>query len=325
MDVKISLLFISVLSLFIFMIPGFILRKAKITDSSFAKSLSVLTLYVAQIALIIHSYLIEFDSKIFKGILHVFIYSLLIHLVLYLLARQFFKKAPDKTRRVLQFGLVFSNAGYMGIPVINDVFGAEYAIYATIYIVWFNIFAFSLGRLIYTNDKKYVSLKEAIINPAVIPIIIGLVLFVTGAGGWIYKTAMEQTVMGAACKVVYDVLTVLKTLVAPVSMLVIGTRLADINFKGIFKDKYMYPFVILRLLVLPAIIWGILKLFSLLGLVDSTAMSVMVILASTPAAALTTMFAELYDGDSPYAGKLVALTTMLSVITMPIVALLLKI
>ncbi len=325
MEVRISLLFISVLSLFIYMIPGFILRKTGVTDSNFAKALSVLTLYVAQIALIIHSYLIEFNSTIFKGVVHVFIYSFVIHLVLYFLAKQFFKKAPEKSKRVLQFGLIFSNAGYMGIPVINDVFGAEYALYATIYIVWFNIFAFSLGRLIYTNDKKYISLKEAIINPAVIPIIIGLVLFVTGAGGWIYKTASEATIVGTACKIFYDVLTVLKNLVAPVSMMVIGTRLADINFKGILKDKYMYPFVILRLLILPAIIWGVLKIFSLLVLVDGTAMSVMVILASTPAAALTTMFAELYDGDSPYAGKLVAITTILSVITMPVVALLLNI
>jgi predicted permease len=76
------------------MIPGFILRKTGVTDSNFAKALSVLTLYVAQIALIIHSYLIEFNSTIFKGVVHVFIYSFVIHLILYFLAKQFFKKHP---------------------------------------------------------------------------------------------------------------------------------------------------------------------------------------------------------------------------------------
>jgi predicted permease len=151
----------------------------------------------------------------------------------------------------------------------------------------------------------------------------GLVIFLTGAGTWIKNVIDEPTVVGIGFNVIYKVLEVFRNMVAPASMLVIGARLADIDFKGIFNDKYMYPFVALRLLVLPAIIWLMLRLISFTGLLDQTAFSVLLILASTPAAAVTTMFAELYDGDSPYAGKLVAITTILSVITMPIVAFLL--
>ncbi len=323
--VDISVLFISVFTLFLFMIPGFILRKLNLIDGSFSKNLSLLVLYVAQIALLIHSYVIEFKTEVLSGILQVFVVSFLIHSILYLIARSLFKKAPERSKKVLQFGLIFSNAGYMGIPVINDVLGPEFAIYATIYVIWFNIFAFSLGRLIYTGDKKYMSIKEAIINPAVIPIIIGFVIFITGAGTWVQNVITQDTVTGTFIKVIYDVMTVLKNMVAPSTMLVIGARLADIDFKGIFKDKYMYPFVALRLLVLPAIIFVMLKALNLLNLIDVTSMSVLLILSSTPAAALTSMFAELYDGDSPYAGKLVAITTVLSVVTMPIVALLLLI
>ncbi len=323
--VKISTLFISVLTLFLFMIPGFILRKTGIADKSFSKSLSVLTLYIAQVGLCLHSFIIEFNNEIFKGLCQVFVCAFIIHATLYVLAKQFFKKAPDKTRRVLQFGLVFSNAGYMGIPVISDVLGENFAIYATFYVVWFNVFCYSLGRLIYTDDKKYISIKKAIINPAVLPIMIGLVIFLTGAGTWIVNVKDDQTFVGEAFNLIYRFLETLRNMVAPASMLVIGARLADIDFKGIFKDKYMYPFVALRLLVLPAIIWVILKLISFTGLLDESAFTVLLILSSTPAAAVTTMFAELYDGDSPYAGKLVALTTVLSVITMPVVALLLYI
>ena len=211
----------------------------------------------------------------------------------------------------------------MGIPVLSDVFGEECAIYATFYVVWFNIFCYSLGRLIYTEDKSYISFKKAIFNPAVLPILMGLVIFLTGAGTWIKNVIDEPTVVGIGFNVIYKVLEVFRNMVAPASMLVIGARLADIDFKGIFNDKYMYPFVALRLLVLPAIIWLMLRLISFTGLLDQTAFSVLLILASTHAAAVTTMFAELYDGDSPYAGKLVAITTILSVITMPIVAFLL--
>ncbi len=323
--IDISTLFISVFTLFLFMLPGFIVRKTKIANTEFPKSLSILTLYIAQIALIFYSFIIEFNLEIIENICQVFVCAFLIHAVLYILAIQFFKKAPDKIRRVLQFGLIFSNAGYMGIPVICDVFGDDHAIYATLYVVWFNVFCYSLGRLVYTNDKKYISFKKAIFNPAVTPIIIALILFVSGAGTWIMNVKDDPTFIGVFFKIIYSVLETLKNMVAPVSMLVIGSRLADINFKGILKDKYMYPFIILRLLVLPFIIWVILKLISLTGLLSDTSLAILLILASTPAAAVTTMFAELYGGDSPYAGKLVALTTILSVITMPIVALLLYI
>lgn len=323
--VKISLLFTSVLTLFLFMIPGFILKKTRLVDNGFAKTLSVFTLYVAQVAMLIHGFINPFDKEIFIGICQVFCLAFLSHAVFYILARQMFKKAPDKARKVLQFGVVFSNAGYMGIPVINDVFGDELTIYATIYIVWFNIFAFTLGRLIYTDDKKYISIKQAVINPAVIPIIIGIIIFVTGLGGWIKDTMQQETVLGQGVELIYNFLTVFKNMVAPASMMIIGAKLADINFSGIFKDKYLYPFILVRLFVFPAVMWAVMRVLLAFGIIDSTVMSVIFILSSTPAATLTTMFAELYDGDSVYAGKLVAVTTVLSVITMPIAALLLKI
>lgn len=323
--VKISLLFASVLTLFLFMIPGFILRKTRLAGDGFAKAMSVFTLYVAQVAMLLHGFIIEFDFSILKNILLVFILAFISHGVFYLLARLMFKKAPDKIRKVLRFGLVFSNAGYMGIPVISDVFGADHAIYATIYIVWFYVFCYTLGRLIYTDDKKYVSLKEAFINPAVIPIAIGLIIFLSGAGTWIQHKITEPTFIGNAVGVFYNVLTSLKNMVAPASMIITGARLADINLKGIFKDKYIIPFSLTRLFLFPAAMWVIMTVLRLLGLIDSTVESIVFILCSTPSAAITTMFAELYDGDAPYAGKVVAVTTVLSVITMPVAALLLNI
>lgn len=323
--VKVSLLFISVLTLFCYMIPGFILRKTKLADNGFAKTLSVLTLYVAQVSMIIHGFLVEFNLKVLKGIALVFIFGLIAHIVFYFLAKNLFKKAPERLRKVLRFGVIFSNAGYMGIPVISDVFGSEYVIYATVYIVWFNVFAYSLGRLIYTDDKKYISVKKIFINPAVIPIMIGLVMFLTGGGSWVQQTLNQSGFVAEAVNLFYNILTVLKNMVAPASMMIIGIKLADINFKGVFRDKYLYPFIAIRLLIFPAVTWAIMRICLIFGLIDGTAMAIVLILSSTPAAALTTMFAELYDCDAVYAGKLVAITTVLSVATMPIVALLLQI
>ncbi len=323
--VKVSLLFISVLTLFCFLIPGFILRKTKLADNGFAKALSIVTLYVAQVALILHGFLVQFNIAVLKGICLVFAFSFLAHIIFYFAAKCMFRRAPEQLKKALRFGVIFSNAGYMGIPVISDVFGSDYVIYATVYIVSFNVFAYSLGRLIYTGDKKYISVKKIFINPAVIPIAIGLVIFLTGGGSWVQSKLLDDGILGEATNLIYNILTVLKNMVAPASMMVIGAKLADINFKGIFKDKYLYPFILIRLFIFPAIMWAIMRICLAFGIIDSTSMAIVLILSSTPAAALTSMFAELYDCDAVYAGKLVSITTLLSVVTMPIVALLLQI
>ena len=323
--VKFSVLFISVLTLFCYMIPGFILKKTKIADKSFTKGLSVYTLYVAQVSMLIYGFIIEFNIKTLKGIGLVFLLSLIIHIIFYIISKNLFKKAPETMKKVLRFGVMFSNAGYMGIPVINDVFGPEYTVYATVYIVVFNVFVFSLGRLIYTEDKKFISVKKIIINPAVIPIIIGLILFLTGAGGWIRNTILQPGILGQGLKIVYDIIGVLKDTVAPASMMIIGANMADIKFKGFLKDKYMYYFIFVRLFAFPAIVWALLKVLFVIGFIDQTVMSIVLILSSTPAAAVTTMFAELYNADSKYSGKLVSVTTALSTLSMPIVSLLLQI
>ncbi len=325
--VKTSLLFISVATLFCFMIPGFLLRKTKLADGNYAKSLSVMVLYVAQAALFIHGFIIRFDALTFKGVCWTFLFAFLTHAVFYLIARCMFKSAPDKIRRVLRFGVIFSNAGYMGIPVISDVFGPDFVIYATTYTVWFNVFAFSLGRLIYTDDKKYISLKEIIVNPAIIPILIGMVIYLTGGGTWVQNRleSSENDALTRTVEMFYNILTVLKNMVAPASMMVIGARLADINLKGILKDRYLYGFLFTRLILFPAIIWCIMRPFLYFNLIGNEVISIVLILSSTPAAAMTTMFAELYGGDSPYAGKIVACSTLCSVITMPVMAFLLYI
>jgi predicted permease len=107
-------------------------------------------------------------------------------------------------------------------------------------------------------------------------------------------------------------------------MLLIGLRLAEVDLRGAFRDKQLYGYLVLRLLVSPALIWGILRLCILLGLMtDEVVLIVILLSAATPAATATSMFAEKFDGDSVYASKLVSISTLLSLATMPAVALLL--
>jgi predicted permease len=124
---------------------------------------------------------------------------------------------------------------------------------------------------------------------------------------------------------IIECLSMLKNLVAPLSMTVIGLRLADISFKGFFKDKNLYVFLALRHILLPAAVFFIMYIITLLGLnIDKQVITVVLIMASAPAASSATMFAEKYDCDAAYVSKLVAASTILSLLTMPLMALLIN-
>ena len=310
--VDIVTLFSSVLLLLLMVIPGILMSKFGLSNKLFGKGLSNLTLYVTQSALIIHAYVRDFDREVFvrAGIMLAFV--IVFHFIFTLISFSLYKKYPEDIRRVLRYATIFTNAGYMGIPLITSILNDEAAIYASIYVIVFNIFSWTVGCYIYSGNAKYISLRKAFLNPATISTLIGLTIFILPINGYIPPIIMNFLVS-------------MKNMVAPVSMLIIGLQLANIKLKGIFKDAAMYKYLVLRMLLIPTLLWGILKCASLLGYSDPTVMTVILICSATPAAAATSMFAEIFDGNSTYASKIVSVSTIISLITMPIVALLLYI
>lgn len=324
--IDISILFSKVALLLLMVLPGFLMAKAKLSPNGLCKGLANLILYAAQPALIIKGYIREYDANVMSRALQVLIYSLLAHLVFIALAFVIFRNGDVARRRVLRFATVFTNAGYMGIPLICAIFGDEYAIYASIYVIVFNIFCWSLGAYIYSDDKKYISFRKMFFNPASIATYVGLLFFITPLNRLVAPLGETHTLVDILRAIPYDLIDGLQATVAPLSMLLIGLRLAEINFKGIFKDKQMYFYLALRLLLSPTLVWGVMRLCMLLGILsDGVVLTVVLLSAATPAATATTMFAEKYDGDSVYASKLVSVSTILSLATMPLVALLLNV
>ena len=336
MTVSIGLLIVSVATLFCYILIGFVLNKTRLAGKDFASSISVFVVYGAQIAMFIHGYIAPFDANVFRGMIAVFILSFVIHGGAYLIGAKLFSRSPEKIKSALIFGSVFSNAGYMGMPLISDVLGEEYLIYATIYLVWFNVFAFSLGRYIYSGDGSYIKPLRTVLNPAVVPITIGLIIYVTGLGGWLSEMSardasgvlLHNDFLGNAVSILVGVIDSLRRIVAPATMVIIGCRLAEVKPKGLFADKHLYAFLAVRHFMFPILAFLVMKPFEMLGILDTTVMSVVLVLASTPAASATSIFSELYGKgrtDSAYAGSIVAVSTLLSIVTMPLVALLLKI
>ena len=314
--------------LFLMMIPGIILKKCKLIGDGFGKGISNLVLYIAQPCLIFLAYVRDFDKNVLLGSLWVLLFSLIAHLIFSGVALILYKKTRDGAQRMLRFATIFSNAAFMGIPLIDAVIPDKSAlIYASVYNITFNLFLWTLGVYICTKDrdldndgdvdtddvkirKKHseASLKKALLHPVTLAAALGLVFFLSPLNVYLEKAT-----------VLVDGLEMLKNLVAPLSMIVIGIRLADIDFRGFFTDKNLYIFLAMRHLVLPLLVAGVCKLLMLTGVIDTNVYLVTVIMASAPAASSATMFAEKYDCDAAYVSKLVSVSTILSIATMPLV------
>ena len=311
--------------LFIMMVPGVILKKCKLVPDGFGKGVSNLVLYIAQPVLVFLAYVRPFDAEILKNAAVVLLLSVIAHLIFSVITFLCYKKAPEKAQRMLRFATIFSNAAFMGIPLISAVLGPEATIYASVYNITFNMFLWSLGVYIctahtdvdgdgipdgLTRTKNEASLLKALYHPVTIAAALGLVFFITPLNDHIPT-------------IINDSLVMLKNLVAPLSMAVIGLRLADMDLRGFFKDKYMYLFLVLRHVALPVLVLAAIRLVMLTGLyVSEEVLMVTLILAACPAASSATMFAEKYDCDAAYVSKLVAFSTILSIATMPLMVML---
>lgn len=306
-----ALLFEKVLLLFLMVIPGFIVRKAGICGQPAQLAFSNIILYVTTPAMIVVSFIRAFDRQVLTTCLWVLIFSFAAHLLFFALTLPFFRRDEAARAKVYKFSVIFANSGYMGIPLIIALLGDEAAIYATFYVVGFNFFMWSLGALIFTGDKSYISPRKMLINPASIPSYIGLLIFLLPIEGYVPG-------------VVVDALGALRDTIAPMSMMLIGMQLATVKLKGLISGNLLIA-TGLRLFVCPILLFGLLKLVSLTGLYsDPTGASVCFICSAAPAATATGMFAEKFDGDRECAGKVVALTTILSVVTMPLTSLILR-
>jgi len=327
--------------LFMMMIPGYLLKKLKMIPEGFGKGLSNLVLYIAQPALVFLAYLKDFSKEILINSIYVLVISIAAHALFAAIAIPVFKKATDEKARMLKFATIFSNAAFMGIPLISVVLEDTYpgaTLYASIYNITFNLFLWSLGVAICTrgrdinrdgvDDYREVtsltpdadegdsvknssgSILKAILHPITIAALLGLLFFILPINAYVPSIIVEA-------------LTMLKNLVAPLSMTVIGIRLADMTFKGMLSDTYMYIFLALRHLSLPLAVLRAVKLLSLIGIeIPYVVSMVSIILAACPAASSATMFAEKFSCDAIYVSRLVAVSTLLSIITMPLIILL---
>lgn len=201
---------------------------------------------------------------------------------------------------MLQFANVFSNCGFIGFPIIDSIYGAEGVVYTSIFNLFFNIFVWSYGVALYSDKLDKKSLKKIVVNPGIVAVYIGLpmMLFNISLPSFFSKS-----------------ITTVGNMTTPLSMIIIGCILTKINIKDAFKDWIVYYESLIRLIVIPLGIFVIAKVIK----DDSILMKTIIILQAMPAGTMASIMAENLDKDSSFAAIIIFVTTLLSIVTFPLV------
>ncbi len=208
-----------------------------------------------------------------------------------------YRKEPLSRQRVLRFGTIFANTGYMGMPLVIAVLGDKGVIYASFYVASFNFLCWTYGYFIMSGEKK-LPLKKILINPGTIGLSVGLPVYFFG---FELPELFLTPILSFA------------NMNTPVAMMILGAFIAQMKLKDFVQDKKVYAVVFFRLILIPSLVIGILLLFQP---VDNLFISV-VIQASGPAATNCVLFAAMFKSDVELSCKVVSVTTIFAIFTMP--------
>ena len=284
------------------MFMGYTVVKAGLMKSSESKSVSVIMVYLVIPCVILNAFQVEYTPDVQKGLLLACAAAVAVH-ILFLLLTAILKK-PLHLDVIERATIIYSNAGILVIPLVQELLGQEYVIYSSAYIAIQLIPIWTHCKNMLCEEDK-LEWKKVLLNVNIISIIVGVVLF-------IFRIQLPS---GAQ-----DVLNMMNNMIGPLGMLLAGMVIAEVPLKTVFTRKRSYLSAALRLFIYPVFVLGLMKVIQTFASIqDSKQILLTVYLASiTPACATVTSMAQLYDKDAAYSSSLYVLTTLLSIATMPV-------
>lgn len=290
------------IQLFIVIALGYFLNRIGIFDQTLNKKLTTLLLSVTTPAMILNSVLSNQNSASLNEVAMVFIVAIAVFTILPIVSFVLVKimRIPVKQQGLYMFMTVFSNIGFMGFPVMQAIFGNEAVFYTAIFNMGFNLLVFSLGIVMmnYGNENKVELNIKNVLTPGVIASIIALIIYFT-------KITFPIVIVNT-CSMIGNITT-------PIAMLLIGSTLANMPIKEVFNDIRIYPYTIVKQVLLPILAFPILQFF----IQDTYLLGITFIMIAMPVANSAVLFATEYGGDIKLAAKTVFITTLLSVVTIP--------
>ena len=325
---------VNVLLLVAMAIPGYILIKVKAVKQTAIAPFAKVLLYVNQPFLTLNSFLrVSYQPSLLKnlGIAVAFSFGvqLLLLIVLCLIYRKWFnKKMPKKAEGFLQTNVdsfraipetqvmkgkamrvlttcsVFGNVGFLGIPVLNVLMPnvPEAVAYAAVFIVAMNFLCWTVGAFVLTGDRKYISVKKAILNPPTLTLVVALPLF-------FLNVQLPEPAL--------NLINLLAQMTTPMCMIILGMRFASAPFKELFIHPSVYVAALTKILVLPLLTYAIVYFLP----IDYSVKVTLFILSAMPCASVNLNLSEIYGGDSKTAANTILLSTLLCVVSIPLLLL----
>ena len=295
-------------------IPVFLLIKVKAVKSDHISSFSKLLMFVCQPALTLYSFnKANFTKELGVNLLIFLGIITLVQLVFiggfYLIFR---KKMSDVRYRITTVATTLSNCSFLGVPLLEAIFpnSPNVAVYSMMYFLSMSLLGWTLVSAIITRDRKYISVKKILLNPATLSIAVSLPFFFTG-----FKISADN---GQLLGQIENMINILGKMTTPLCMLVMGMRLATIKFKSLFSNWMQYFAVVVNQVVFPLCVLGLLMLFG----VDEELKWCMFIMCACPIAAVVQNYAEILGEGQDTAANMVLFGTIASIVTLPLMALL---
>lgn len=287
-------------TLFLMILVGAVVKKLGIVDENGRRCLTDLCINVIIPSNILKSCLIDMDPAVLHACAVLLVVALAIQIVSVGLNKFLYKNYPDAQRKVLQYCTLVSNGGFLGNGVAEGVYGTLGLLYASIYLIPMRIVMWSAGTSYFVaggTDKKKV-VRNILTHPCLVAVYIGMAIMLLHIP---LPSLLTSTITGIGnCN-------------TAITMFIIGTILADVPLWTIVNPTTLW-ISLLRLVLLPAVAWGI----SLAMGLEAVATGVAVIMTGMPAGSTAAIFAARYGSDAAFATKCVVLSTLLSMLTIPV-------
>lgn len=293
-------------------VPGYLLVKTKMLNSAHSGVLSKLLIYVGMPFLILSGTVnnISFSKELIITVAVVALIGIAFTFAMFFVSKPVSAmEKGEKTNGMMRFCMTFSNNGFLGIPLAVAVFGANSPVMTVLVIlnIITNILMYTLGIYLVSGDASKISLKKAFLNPVLIAFVIGIILNLLKVNTYIPEISTFSSHFSG--------------LVTPLSMTILGMKMAEIKVVSLFKSWRMYYVCALKLMLFPCVIVALLlavkQIFNV-GMFDANVILGFFIAFAMPTAGLASTFADGFGGDTENAVSMTLGTTVLSILTIPV-------
>ncbi len=276
---------------------GYLLRKLNIINTEARAGLTSLVIDVVLPCNIVYSFIIKLNDEVIKASIEVFVISIVIQMVCYGLGFILYRKTAKEEEKVLKYATICSNAGFLGNPLVEGIYGSMGLMYASIYLIPQRVCMWSAGVSCFTEAKGKDIIKKVLTHPCIVAVMIGMILM-----------GFQIKLPEFAASTIHTISNCTTTL----SMIVIGGILAEIDIKTVISRLNIY-YCLIRLVIIPILVLFVCSFFKL----DNLVVAVSTVLAGMPAGSTTVILASKYHGDEKFAVRIVFLSTLLSMFTIP--------